>query len=209
MSEFNILVDALPSTVMVGGRDIPIDTNFRTCIIYELMMQDRDLDKIEKTISALNLFYEDCFDYVTSSAESVEEAVEQIIWFYTCGKPPKKPQPGEPPPPPSIKTRRREHDFEVDAPLIYAAFLAQYRVDLQETDYLHWWQFHAMFQGLAEDHQIVKIMGYRTLDLSHIKNKEEKRRLSRLQNKYALPFVGDVEDMERAAGALFGGMMRR
>ncbi|MBQ9741788.1 MAG: hypothetical protein IJV91_12735, partial [Kiritimatiellae bacterium] len=66
MNEFNILVDSLPSTVVVGGRDIPIDTNFRTGIIYELMMQDRDLDKIEKTIAALNLFYETSIDYVMS-----------------------------------------------------------------------------------------------------------------------------------------------
>lgn len=202
-------MDALPSTVSVGGRDIPIETNFRTGILYELMIQSNELDKVEKTLSALSLFFGDELDCILSDAEVVEEAVEQIIWFYTCGKPPKKPKPGEPPPPPSIKTRRREHDFDVDAPLIYAAFLAQYRIDLQEVDYLHWWQFCAMFQGLAEDHQIVKIMGYRTVDLSHIKNKEEKRRLSRLQNKFALPFVGTVEDMERTAGALFGGMMKR
>lgn len=194
---------------MVGGRDIPIDTNFRTSILYELMMQSNDLDKVEKTLAALSLFYEENLDYVLSGAEVVEEAVDRIIWFYTCGNPPKKPKAGQSVSPTSIQMRRREHDFDVDAPLIYAAFLAQYRVDLQEVDDLHWWKFRAMFQGLAEDHQIVKIMGYRTLDLSHIKNKEEKRRLSRLQNKFALPFVGTVEDMERTAGALFGGMVRR
>ena len=39
----------------------------------------------------------------------------------------------------------------------------------QDIKYLHWWKFKAMFKSLKEDTEIVKIMRYRSMDLSKIK----------------------------------------
>lgn len=207
MNECNMLIDALPSTVTVGGREIPIESNFRTSILYELMIQSNELDNAQKSITALELYYpREYHPYIIGRNETIDEAIDQIIWFYLCGRDRRKSdERGDG----KARIRKREHDFDVDAPLIYAAFLSQYRIDLNQIEYLHWWAFCAMFRGLSDEHQITKIMGYRTVDLSSIKNKGEKSRLAKLQSRYALPFTGTVQDMERAAGSLFGGMNRR
>jgi len=100
--------------------------------------------------------------------------------------------------------KKRIYDFEYDAPYIYAAFLAQYRIDLQR-DMLHWWQFAALFKALGEDNQIVKIMGYRGMDLSKIKDKEQKAQYRKMQKIYALPQPKAVQqELDRMAAILNG-----
>ena len=39
----NMLVDYLPETVEIEGTEYAIETNFRTFILFEMMMQDPDL----------------------------------------------------------------------------------------------------------------------------------------------------------------------
>ena len=60
-----------------------------------------------------------------------------------------------------------------------------------------------MFDGLKEDNQIVKIMGYRAIDISKIKDKEEKSRYKKLQKLYALPDMRTQEQKEADFGAAF------
>ena len=81
--------------------------------------------------------------------------------------------------------------------MIYTAFLDQYGLDLNETDYLHWCKFKAMFEGLKSDNKICEIMGYRAIDVSKIKDKEEKKRYKKLQREYALPDDRTEEEKEQ------------
>ncbi|MBS4916067.1 MAG: hypothetical protein KHZ93_00595 [Clostridiales bacterium] len=41
--------------------------------------------------------------------------------------------------------------FHVDDEYIYAAFLDQYGVDMQDVGPLRWWKFKAMFQGIKSE----------------------------------------------------------
>ena len=61
---------------------------------------------------------------------------------------------------------------------------------------MHWWKFKAMFNGLKSDNKIVEIMGYRAIDLSKIKDKEEKKRYKELKRIYALPDMRSQEQKE-------------
>ena len=74
--------------------------------------------------------------------------------------------------------------------------MQQYGIDLQDIEYLHWWKFKALFNGLAENTQFVKIMGYRAMDISKIKDKKEKKRYRELQRLYALPDMRTEEEKE-------------
>lgn len=80
----------------------------------------------------------------------------------------------------------RVYDFETDAPLIYAAFFTQYGIDLSLAD-MHWHQFLYLFYGLNEEHKIFKIIQYRTMDLSLIKNQEQKKFYRKMKRMYRLP----------------------
>lgn len=171
-------------------------------------MHDSSMTDQEKAVTAVQLYYPDeSLSVIMESRENAEEAVNQMIWFYLGGRMTKQKPDAQSPY--TVQPHKRIYDFDVDAERIYAAFLSQYRIDLQDVEFLHWWKFCAMFSCLTEEHEISRIMGYRALDLSKINNKKEKTRLASLQAKYMLPSTGSVEDMQKAAGALFGGMMRR
>ena len=53
----NILMDDLPCTVTVAGKEIPIDTDYRTGILFEQTLSDPVMPDDEKLNTVLNLYY--------------------------------------------------------------------------------------------------------------------------------------------------------
>ena len=176
----NILVDEIPDKVEVNGIEYEINTNFRTSILFEMMMQDNELDDDLKVGLTLEQYFSSNNEAIENLINNKNEAIEKILWFYRCGKDIKKFNGGNGQ---SVKI----YDYDCDDEYIYSAFLDQYGVDLQEIEYLHWWKFKAMFNSLKEDNQIIKIMGYRGIDLSKIKDKEQKAQYKKMQKLYEIP----------------------
>ena len=189
----NILIDALPETITVSGKVFPIHSDFRTGILFEQLIADKAIGNKKKLTCMLRLYLDDI-------PADTDEAINQIILFYQCGKQQRKPTKTK-----SKKIQSEVYDFDEDDGYIYAAFLEQYGIDLNDIEYMHWWKFRALFRALKADCEIVKIMGYRSVDLSKVKDKNERSRLSRLKDLYALPNAMTTEDKVAAAGAIFGG----
>ena len=183
-----ILESRLPTSVLVNGVEYPIRSNFRTMIKFEELMQDPEVNDQDKVWLALRLFYPEIPD-------DTEQAVERLLWFYRCDKKEnlyeKKAK--------RRKSRRmdRIYDFEHDDDYIYAAFMAQYHLDLQKVEYLHWWKFRAMFNSLNDDTQFVRIMEYRAVELDKIP-KEKRAFYKRMKQLYALPLSQDEEQRQNA-----------
>jgi hypothetical protein len=185
----NLLIDKLPTDY----EGLKIDTNFRSFILFELLMQDSSLKKEEKIMLALNLFFK---DEEFENVDEIKKAIKAILWFYTLGKSEDKKE---------IKRKEKTvekkqkaiYSFEYDSNLIYSAFLSQYRLDLNEIDYLHWWKFRSLFEGLNEENRICEIMEYRAVDLSKIKDKDQKEHYKKLKIKYALPDNRTEEEKEQ------------
>ena len=203
MSE-NILLDTLPETVEVDGKVFFIDTDYRTAIIYEKILNDYSLDNKTKFTEIINLFFTE------ERPHNSKEALEKIIEFYSCGakkyndKDKKKRQPkqnGQI----SLKPKLI-YDFEHDAPYIFGAFYSQYHIDLNEIEYLHWWKFQALFKSLNSDNKIVEIMSIRATDLGKIESSKERQRIAHLQSIYAIPENLTFEEKVARAGAAFGGI---
>lgn len=194
----SILLDYLPDTVIVNGKGYAINSDFRTGIIFDKLLNDKELDNREIVESALDLYYEE------EIPEDTGEALKSILNFYSCGDM-KESKPKEQ----SSKqiNQPRIYDYDFDADYIFAAFLTQYRIDLNEIEYLHWWKFQALFKSLESHNKIVEIMGYRATDLGKIKDKHEKARIARMKMLYAIPENLTFEDKVARAGAAFGGMI--
>ncbi|WP_251861042.1 bacteriophage Gp15 family protein [Clostridium sp. Marseille-Q2269] len=189
----NMLIDLVPTTVEIDNKEYEIDSNFRVSILFELLMQDNKLSEEDKIVQALQLYY-------PVIPSNINGAVEQMLWFYRCGK--------------DIIASKgtgkgkstQIYSFNFDDDYIYSAFLDQYSVDLQDIEYLHWWKFKAMFKALKEDNEIVKIMGYRSMDLSKIKDKEEKNYYRKMQELYKIPIAKDEKDkLEEINNILLNG----
>ena len=187
----NLLLDRLPQHTNSG---LKLRTDFRESIKFELLMQDTKLDEQTKVTQALKLYY-----YDVSKIQNLKEAVEDMLWFYSCGRKQQKVDENKS----EEKNNKQIYSYEFDDEYIYSAFMEQYKIDLNSIKYLHWWKFKALLNSLNEDTQFVKIMGYRSIDLSKIKDKDMKANYKNLKKQYALPDMRTTEQKEVDFGKAF------
>lgn len=62
--------------------------------------------------------------------------------------------------------------------------MIQYNINLFEDD-LHWWKFLALFNALDKC-ELTERIHYRSVDLSTIKDKDERKRIRKIQNELKL-----------------------
>lgn len=187
----NLLIDAAPDTVMIGGQRCPIRANFRESILFEQLMLDRTVPDEQKLPLAINLYYPAC-------PTDLSAAVEQMLWFYRCGKPQKPALSG------GVGTERI-YDYEYDDGYIFAAFLADYGIDLESVPFLHYWKYRALFESLRPENKFCRILQYRAADLHDLPD-EQKRLYRRMKKLYALPRpAGEQEKMDEIADKLMHG----
>ena len=187
----NILIDNIDD-IVAKKINIEFRTDFRIAILFELLMQDSDIKKEDKLFQSLILFYPNLKEV---EELGIEKAIDNILWFYKCDKEDNSKKEDDDN---YIEERKQKkiYSYEYDDEYIYSAFLNQYNINLQKVKYLHWWEFKAMFNGLKDDNEIVKIMGYRAMDLSKIKDKDERKRYQKLKQYYALPDMRSEEEKE-------------
>ena len=180
----NILLDKLPQYTKSG---LKIRTDFRESIKFELLMQDNKINKEDKIVYALNLYY-----YEPNKIKNIETAVKEMLWFYSGGKKEKELNEKEQ----TQEKAKQIYSYEFDDEYIYSAFMSQYGIDLNNIKYLHWWKFKALMNSLNENTLFVKIMGYRNIELSSIKDKSMKKFYKDMKNQYALPDMRTEEEKE-------------
>lgn len=184
----NILLDYLPTSFSIDGKKYEFNYDFRTSILFCLLMQDTELTEEEKILQGLQLYY-------PVIPSNIEEAYEKILYFYSRGndiEDNKKVKQGK-----RIfkRNNNRAYDFEIDADLIFSAFMTQYNINLNR-DNLHWWEFMSLFNSLKDDTEIVKIMNYRTIDVNSIEDKKERKTYKQLQDYYSLENTMTMEEKQ-------------
>ncbi len=187
----NLLINKLPYYTDSGLR---IRTDFRESIKFELLMQDKTIEDDKKIRMILNLYY-----YNPENIEDVKKALEEIVWFYKGGDKIENKISGRN----ENNNKKQIYSYEFDAEYIYSAFMQQYKIDLNSIKYLHWWKFRALFTNLSEDVLFSKIMQYRAVELSSIKDKEMKKFYKKMKRIYALPDMRTEEEKEFDFGEAF------
>lgn len=190
----NLIIDELPTSVFVDGVDYPINTDFRIGIMFEQLMLDNSVNQDDKLFHALHLYFG---DYIPRKFPAV---VDGLLWFYRCGEDDdlvvKKAHKA---------AEKRFYDYDFDAPYIYAAFMEQYGIDLQDAP-LHWWKFRAMFKSLRDDTEFRKIMGYRAVQITSSMTQSQKDFYTKMKQEYALPVSRDeAQKNQDIADALMNG----
>ena len=176
----SILTTPLKETIEVAGQDYPVRTDFRVWLEFEEIL-NTDVPLPEKILKIILLCIPSGED--RKLPPTMEELFEGLSKFYTAGFYKKNEQKKKNDNTKSVMT----FSFEYDAEYVYAAFLAQYGIDLIEIPYLHWHKFLALFRGLEEKNRIMQIIGYRSIDLSEISDKKQRKMYSELKDAYSLP----------------------
>jgi len=185
----NLLTKALPQKVAVDGVDYPVDTDFRLMIEFEIIANGPGTmeNKGEMTIPLVDRFF------CGNMGFDVNLAIEWFMWFYRCDDQPQKSNENDEQ---KEKAPRPVYSFDIDAPLIYAAFLDQYSIDLVRIDYLHWWAFRSLLSALRDDHEFKKVVGYRTMKITKDMSPEQKKAYRELKRIHRLPDYRSEEEKE-------------
>ena len=191
----NLLTTTLPDTITVDGREYAIHTDFRDWIRFCEMLLDEELKEEEKVYIALMMYKEEqpsniqlalkgLTDFYLMAEEVVNDAEEQLEEHTEEYEVTPKPI----------------YDWTVDSAYIIGAFQKTYGIDLMNIEYMHWRRFKALFTSIIE-FDLEERIGYRALDTSKIKDKDERKRLDRI--KKSLMLKTSVTDEE--IGGVFGG----
>jgi len=153
----NILVDELPNSIEINGREYGINSDFRFCLSTILAFEDEELAFAEKQqIMFVNLFQE--------IPEDLQEASVRALWFLNGGKDESSAE----------SEGMRLYSFSKDANFIFAAFRQTHGIDLQTIDYLHWWSFMALFMDLGQNTTFCELINLRRRVKTGKATKEEK-----------------------------------
>ncbi|MEG2428595.1 MAG: bacteriophage Gp15 family protein [Clostridium sp.] len=187
----NIFYEPFPRTVEIHGSPYRIVTDFREWIKFMDLVQDETIPMAEKGNMLLQWYVD-----VPPLEKSAVYALQKFLIAKELYPP--------------IEEINQEDDEEeeaeqdvvpafsyaVDASSIFCAFMSCYHIDLEKVSYLHWWKFKILFDGLPEDTEIKQRIYYRTLDLSTIKDKDEKKRIRNIQRKISLQKKRLPDDFE-------------
>lgn len=172
----NILFEELPDIVEVSGKSYEIATNFRDWISFFDMMSDESFDKKQKMLTALQWFTNEIPDNISGAFNALTE-------FASCAGIRKTPEnQGK-----STDSETPVLSWLYDSAYVLGAFRQVYGIDLIRTEYMHWWEFSALFEALPEDTPIKKRIAYRQVRISDIKDKSERKRILKIKRLVAFP----------------------
>jgi len=139
----------LPDCINVDGKLFSIKTDFRDWLNFSRVVNTKDavIDDVD-------------FIYINEvpPAAYKRKAFEKMLEFFQPKSELPRKMPGA--------SAGKVLDYELDADLIYAAFMEQYRIDLMETDekghavQMHWHIFLTLLQGLHNT-KLNEIMSWR------------------------------------------------
>lgn len=177
---FNILLDPLPEE----WNGYPIDSDFRIGIQISQCLEDKSLSKLERKLTAINLLFPDEYN-----RPELEEANRGLTWFLSEFNHDKhKGSAGSNP-----------ISFDVDQWRIYAAFLNQYRIDLNKVD-MHWFTFMGLLSNLCEC-SFNGVVDIRQKKLTNKMSKEEKEAYKKAKEVYSLTEEETISDEQKAIEA--------
>lgn len=175
------MYNELPHFVYLKNEKYFINTDYRIFIEFEEKMQGKNTKQV--IYDCLSKFYP-AF-YIIQDNNLLNEAVDQFIWFYKCGKEDRQTTKKD-----NKGSTKSIFSYLYDDQIIWGAYYSQFKVDLS-TIKLHWWKYKAMWLSLDSECQFSKIRGYRAY------NGKDKEILE-LKDMYKLPPNElELEDIDR------------
>lgn len=126
-----------PKSLIVGGKEYGINSDYRAVISVFTALNDYELKKEDNFVQSgviLSLFYE---DYESIPIEHWQEALDQMKEFIDMGI-----EDG--------KNKTKLMDWDKDAPLIIPPVNKILGYEVREPRYTHWWTFLGAYMNIGE-----------------------------------------------------------
>lgn len=178
----NLLYEKFPDCIQADGLTYPVRTDFRIWLKFSDILSDKKmLTEQELAAALMSVFTKPVLRFSGSLIDSIFGFYHADLLDYPreSDEDDEKNAPGGAKPP--------VFDWKIDARYLLGDFRHFYHIDLISADYLHWFEFRALFDALPDDSHCMKRIAYRSADLSQIKNDAEKKRIRKIKRAIALP----------------------
>lgn len=165
-----------PEYAEVNGKKYKINSDFKTAIRCNEIIEDESIKSIEKYLAIICILFG---DEALDDDNNYKDLLDIAFKFLYCNK-------GE-----EIDSNyEKDFDFVQDYDYIEASFMSDYRIDLSTTN-MHWWKFINLFNGLSNSEMgncciINRIRNLRNIKLSDIKDIKERERIRKAKESVAL-----------------------
>lgn len=135
---------SLPTSIEIENREYAITNNgdFRMVLDCFTALQDETLEKEERVLAALIIFYKDInsIEDVLINFANLQEPVIKMYEFFQCGE-------GENV---GANVHIKVIDWDMDSQLICSAINKVAGKEIRFEPYVHWWTFMAYYLAIGE-----------------------------------------------------------
>lgn len=186
-----LLTDIFDDKIEWQGKTYKVNLMFDNILLMFEMLDDNAISKYEKPLLVIAMLIDGETPKFDSYSDAVILYIELLKTFLDIDLSEEK---GETP---SIRT----FDYKKDAEVIYASFMAEYKMDLFEMHgKLHWKKFVALFSNLNDESKFKQIVGYRVMKTPTAKeaSEEYRKHIIKMKELYSLDERSTEEKIDNA-----------
>lgn len=194
------MISLTSRTIECHGREYAIDLSFDNVLRFFELLDDPDFSQQEKILTAFEMFFIDKVsnvdaDFILGTVQIISEYVSSNPYGSVAGES-------------SDFIPERYFSYTKDADAIYASFMQCYGISLTRELYktiserLQWDEFKALFNGLADDTYIRRIINIRQRSTEGLQG-QELSSLLEAKDYYALDDDYNAEMQNKRADDMF------
>lgn len=175
-----------PEFAEIEGELYKINTDYIYALQCFKIIDDNSISDVERAIAVVSVLFgqENEKGDIINIPKNINVALEKATIFLSCGKESK-----------NITDVKKDMDFDYDKEFIYASFMSDYNIDLENTN-MHFWKFCNLISGLTEDTILNRVRDLRNTNLSDYTDPKTRSRIQEAMERVALPTEYDKEDLE-------------
>ena len=158
-----------PTKMEANGNIYEINTDFRVALACFKAMNDPEITNLERYLAVEGLL-------LGYNVDNDDRGIlqDKIAIYLRCGK--------------EENTPIEEIDFDYlqDEIEVKTSIRQAYGINLNNVDYLHWWEYNELISGLLPDSLINRIRETRNLDEKDYKDPKDKERIRKQKEHVAL-----------------------
>lgn len=176
-----------PEVAEIDGKLYKINTSYKYALACFDAIEDEDLSDTARAMAVVSILFgqEDEKGNIVNIPPNIDKALEIAARYLCQGKEPKESMPS-----------KRDMDFEYDKELIYASFMSDYKIDIDDTD-MHYWKFCSLISGLTENSILNRVRDLRNTDLTNYTDSKQREKIKEAMDRVALPIKYSKEEQEQ------------
>lgn len=158
-----------PEYIEVNNKRHKINTDYRYALACYQALDDDEINDIARAESIIAILLgqekENGLEVPYFDIEEQQKVIELLVKYLSCNTNEN-----------NNTESKKDMDFIQDENYIYASFMSDYNIDLENTN-MHWWKFCNLLSGLTEKSILSKIRDIRNTDLSEYKDEKTRNKL--------------------------------